>query len=116
MYQFADDTCLVSSSRNIEEALRLLQEDFDALAKWSHDVGLIINVSKTKFMYISSSHNRHNGRIQLTAHNHDCLHNHIRHGCQCPPVEMVQNQRYLGLIIDDRFQWKARTNSVCDKL
>ncbi|CAH2207444.1 jg6221 [Pararge aegeria aegeria] len=74
IYQFADDTCLVAAGNNVEDALSQLQADFDSLAKWSHDVGLVLNANKTKLIYISSSHNRSKSKPKLIAHSHHCLH------------------------------------------
>lgn len=115
IYQFADDTCLLAAHRNIREALLCLQQDFTLLTKWSHDVGLVLNASKTKMMYISSSKNRVVTPLSLIAHNHGCLHTD-QSGCVCDTVELVKKHRYLGLIIDDRLKWTNHINHVCDKL
>lgn len=58
-YQFADDTCLVAADRNPEVAIKELQDDFDILIQWCHDVGIVINTNKTKLLIIKSSHQRH---------------------------------------------------------
>ncbi|CAK1585022.1 unnamed protein product [Parnassius mnemosyne] len=118
LYQFADDTCLVATGRNIEDALTRLQSDFDILVKWSHDVGLVLNSNKTKLIYISSSKNRSTFRLKLIAHNHQCLHlkqsNNTQ--CNCDTIEQVSKYTYLGLVIDDRLNWKEHINHVSDKL
>ncbi|VVD04277.1 unnamed protein product [Leptidea sinapis] len=49
VYQFADDTCIVVADTDIKIAERKLQENFDAMCQWSHNVGLAINAQKTKF-------------------------------------------------------------------
>lgn len=61
VYQFADDTCHG-------------QHNFTLLTKWPHDNGLVINASKSKLMYISSSQNKVITPLVLIAHNHACLH------------------------------------------
>lgn len=117
IFQFADDTCLVAAHHDINVALNELQVDFDNLIKWSHDAGLVLNVSKTKLMYISSSQNRKTQEIKLIAHKHDCLHNRYRvHRCDCVNIDVVSKHIYLGLIIDDRLKWTEHINMVCDKL
>jgi hypothetical protein len=66
-------------------------------------------------MYISSTKNRKHLDIKLIAHNHNCFHfNH--QVCSCSSIEIVNKQRYLGLIIDDRLKWNEHVNYVCDKL
>lgn len=115
IYQFADDTCLIAAHDNIQVALNQLQTDFTLLTKWSHDSGLVLNAEKTKLMYISSSANRTEHDLKLVAHEHACLHSPGK-TCNCKCVELVNKQRYLGLIIDDRLKWTDHINFVCDKL
>lgn len=120
IYQYADDTCLISAHRHVNTAHKLLQEDFTRMIQWSHDAGLVLNASKTKLMYISSSQNRDIGvQLKLIAHNHECLHkgsntNNIY--CKCPDIEVVDECRYLGLMIDNRFKWTSHIELVCEKL
>lgn len=117
IFQFADDTCILSADEDIDKALQKLQTDFTLLSKWSHDSGLVLNASKTKLMYFSSSHNRKKTPIVLTAHDHNCLHNNSgSQPCRCPPIELVDKQTYLGLVMDNRLTWKDHINHVCDKL
>ena len=117
MYMFADDTCLLAADRDISKALQRLQTDFTILNQWSHDVGLVLNASKTKLMYISSSQNRTDTPLKLIAHTHPCLHTRTACGnVGCPSIEQVSCHTYLGLVIDDRMTWKPHINSVCDKL
>lgn len=117
MYQFADDTCLIAAGRNITNALRQLQEDFDILTKWSHDAGLLLNADKTKLMYICSSQNRSLFKPVLILHNHKCLHRNTKAvTCDCTEIELVGNHTYLGMVIDSNLNWKMHINHVCDKL
>ncbi|CAG9136935.1 unnamed protein product [Plutella xylostella] len=110
IYQFADDTCLIAASKDIETALKQLQSDFTLLTKWSHDAGLVLNAKKTTLMYISSSQNRITTEPKLIVHNHRCLHMQDNQHCCCPPVEVVSKQKYLGLIFDDRLKWTEHIN------
>lgn len=115
IFQFADDTCLVAANKNLDTALSHLQSDFTLLSKWSHDSGLVINTEKTKCMYICSSQNRLKSHIKLIAHDHQCLHTD-HHNCSCSAIDLVNKQKYLGLVIDDRFKWSEHVSYVCDKL
>lgn len=115
VYQFADDTCLIAADGNIDLAVKKLQIDFTQLTKWSHDAGLVLNADKTKLMYVSSSQNRKPHSLKLIAHNHNCLHSDLTN-CSCAPVEVVSQQKYLGLVIDSRLKWTEHINHVCDKL
>ena len=117
VYQFADDTCLISSDKNIIKAQAILQKNFDQLVKWAHDVGLVINSNKTKLMHISSAHMRTASMPTIVAHAHQCLHNASSAGpCACEHLELVTKQTYLGLVIDSRFNFQYHIDHVCSKL
>ncbi|KAI5643064.1 reverse transcriptase (RNA-dependent DNA polymerase) domain-containing protein [Phthorimaea operculella] len=115
LYQFADDTCLLAADRDLKVAEASLQQDFDTLCKWSHDVGLVLNSQKTKLMHIHSSHNTPSSSISLIAHDHSCLHG-WKTACDCGLIENVAQQTYLGLVIDNRLNWGAHTELVANKL
>lgn len=115
IYQFADDTCIVVSHKNLSTAEYIMQNNFNLLCKWAHDVGLIINADKTKVMHIHSSHNKTPYVPTIVAHEHSCLHlNNIR--CQCKNIDFVHQHMYIGLIIDHRLNWGPHINYICDKL
>ena len=116
IYQFADDTCLLAADDDHSKALQMLQNDFTTLTKWSHDAGLVLNANKTKVMYVSSSKNRSKQKVNIIVHDHNCLHRDTLAACKCNPVELVNKQTYLGLVIDDRFKWTEHIKYVCDKL
>jgi hypothetical protein len=120
VYQFADDTCLLVADRDIQKAINAMQNNFDLLCKWAHDVGLIINYSKTKIMNIHSTHLVKTPDPVITAHGHQCLHynnhNEKKRVCTCEPLELVHEHMYLGLIIDTHFNWGPHINRVCNKL
>lgn len=117
IFQFADDTCILAAEKDVNTALQKLQTDFNNIIKWSHDSGLVLNASKTKLMYISSSHNRKQVKLELLAHDHQCLHGNANsQPCGCPHIELVDKQTHLGLIMDNRMTWKDHINHVCNKL
>lgn len=116
VYQFADDTCLLVARKKVEEAQKILQQNFNQLCKWAHDVGLIINYQKTKYLHIHSSHNIYKSVPTIVAHNHLCLHSYNNNNCSCDHLELVKKHMYVGLMIDDRFSWGPHTEHVCSKL
>lgn len=115
-YQFADDTCLLIADKDPQLALKLLQSDFNALARWCHDAGLVLNANKTKLLHIKSPHIKRTSICNLVAHNHDCLHAGNLTSCTCPTIDTVDRHTYLGLIIDDKFGWVYHIEGVCSKL
>lgn len=117
MYQYADDTCIVAHDRNYESALGKLTDDFASISKWSHDNGLVLNASKSKVMHIHSSHIITTKNVEIKSHNYQCLHiDIVTQNCNCAMLEQVSQFTYLGLVIDDRFNWKYHTANVCQKL
>lgn len=104
VYQFADDTCLLAAHSDIRVVEQIINNNFNTLCKWAHDVGLFINAYKTKAMHIHTSHNRAMHMPTLRAHSHDCLHSladTTSTSCNC--TEIVNNHTYVGLVIDRRF-------------
>ncbi|XP_039755208.1 Kv channel-interacting protein 4-like [Pararge aegeria] len=79
VYQYADDTCIIVANRDVRAAERMMQANFDTLCKWAHDLGLVINIKKTKAMHIHSAHNKAEYKAHIVAHAHDCLHGRIQH-------------------------------------
>ncbi|KAG7300639.1 hypothetical protein JYU34_014938 [Plutella xylostella] len=117
IFQFADDTCLISAHKDIKTAEQNLQADFTNICEWSHDAGLVLNAEKTVFLHIRSSHNVPDPAVEvkLIAHSHDCLHRKPNY-CTCPQIGKKDRQTYLGVVIDDRLTWRYHIDSVCDKL
>jgi hypothetical protein len=123
IYQYADDTVLVATDRNVEVAEKMLQTDFTHMLKWTHDKDLVINVEKTKLMHICSPFDEHKDRkIEITVHSHACLHEQStsrfqRENCDCVDlIENVNRFTYLGLTIDKHFTWKPHINTLCKKM
>lgn len=115
LYQYADDTCILSADKNLILAAECLQKDFTSMTKWAHDMGLVLNPQKTKVIHVHSSHLSTSHPFQIIAHSHDCLHKNVP-DCHCSPIEQVPYHTYLGLIIDSRFNWSYQVESVCGKL
>lgn len=94
-----------------------MQNNYNLICKWAHDVGLVINAQKTKFIHIHSSHNVPITSPAIMAHTHECFHSsRISLNCQCPLLEKVNQHTYLGIVIDNRFSWKPHIDLVCSKL
>ncbi|KAI5651769.1 reverse transcriptase (RNA-dependent DNA polymerase) domain-containing protein [Phthorimaea operculella] len=117
VYQYADDTCLLIADRDLKTAEQKLQHDFNRICRWSHDAGLVLNAEKTKLLHVRSAQSRTVGEVTITGHGHDCLHlMPFSASCNCPPLQQVNEIRYLGLLLDSNFNWKPHVDLVCDKL
>lgn len=119
VYQFADDTCLLAADEDPLVAQNLIQVDFTAICRWSHDSGLVLNADKTKLIHVRSSHNYYPGKesVKVVAHSHNCLHlSSMRCPSGCLDIEQVNEHTYLGLVIDNRFNWAKHIDKTCGKL
>ena len=52
----------------------------------------------------------------LVAHDHDCLHALNVINCNCPQIDFVNKQTYLGVVIDDKFNWSHHVERVYEEL
>lgn len=119
VYQYADDTCLVVANKDLLKAISILQNDFTNLCKWSHDAGLVINTSKTKVIHVRSNYFSNVAQhIRIVAHSHDCLHKAVpvSNNCNCDQLEQVTHYKYLGLIVDEKFNWSQHIEFISTKL
>ncbi|XP_050554492.1 uncharacterized protein LOC126911441 [Spodoptera frugiperda] len=115
-YMFADDLCILRSGTNMDDTCQLVQQDIDAVVKWSHDNGIILNASKTKLMIIHSPYLPPHGMIpQLFTHDYTCHHNKLL-DCKCTPIERVDCVTYLGMKIDENFSWSQHVDYISGKL
>lgn len=117
VYMYADDMCLMYSSKNIQEARAVLQTDFDNITRWAHDNGIILNLNKTKVMHICSPHNlvAKNVKIEdigIVGHTYECM--HVKNiNCGCQKLQYVNKFKYLGLWVDCNMNWKTQVDTVC---
>ncbi|KAI5633922.1 reverse transcriptase (RNA-dependent DNA polymerase) domain-containing protein [Phthorimaea operculella] len=120
VFMYADDMCLLYASHNILEARSEIQNDFDNIVKWAHDNGIIININKTQCLRIFSPYNRlaktvSNSQIGIIGHTYECLHKN-QVACDCENLEFVTRFKYLGLLIDQNFNFKLHIDGLCNKL
>ncbi|KAG7302273.1 hypothetical protein JYU34_013767 [Plutella xylostella] len=116
VYMYADDMCILSAGKDLKAINSKIQDDFNSITKWAHDNGIILNIKKTKCMYIHSPYNGKDSQsLQVIGHSYDCLHNRLAH-CKCDALEFVKQYKYLGLTIDTNMSWKTHIKEVCKKL
>ena len=53
---------------------------------------------------------------RIVGHSYECLHSCGLALCKCTSIEVVEEYRYLGLVIDRNFSWKTHILHLCDKL
>ncbi|CAK1596247.1 unnamed protein product [Parnassius mnemosyne] len=120
VYMYADDMCLMYSSKNIKEIRAVRQADFDSIIRWAHDNGIILNLNKTKVMHLYSPHNLVAKNVKsvdigIVGHTYECM--HVKNvNCVCQKLEYVSKFKYLGLWVDRNMNWKTQVDTVCTKL
>ena len=115
-FMYADDTAIMCKHRNLEDAIAIMQQEFDTFQLWAHDKQLNINASKTKLMHIRTPKYASKNTIPMVVHNSQCLHNQISN-CKCKNhIELVRNYKYLGIIFDEHMLWRAHTERLKKQL
>lgn len=119
-FAYADDTAIVVSHESIDMAMQIMQNELNALTRWCHDRGLIINATKTKLMHIRPRHIPITN-TKLTFHNTECIHRNsmsaiITTDTCSTQIELVDTYKYLGVHLDEHFKWKTHTNVLHTKL
>lgn len=116
MYMYADDTAMTVVHNDINVAMKFMQKDFNTFQLWIHDNELVINEKKTKIMCTKTPKKKRMVDINIQCHSHTCLHNGAyRDTCKCPFLEEVDNIKYLGIQLDNKFSWDAHVGIVVKK-
>jgi hypothetical protein len=84
------------SASTVAECIEKMQEDSDALSDWLKFNKLKLNVSRTKFMIITSKRSSATDRALLTIDGEQ--------------IEEVQSMKYLGVQIDNKLALKEHMN------
>lgn len=118
MFMFADDTCILYGHEDLSVVQAYLQQDFDNITRWAHDNGIILNVKKTNIMHICSSHRKRDKETMLAVqgHSYDCLHYDDSAPCGCQLIQQVEACKYLGVVVDNKFNWERHVNHLLGKL
>lgn len=119
-YAYADDTAIIVEHKSIKSATQIMQKELNAINRWCHDSGLIINANKTKIMHFRARHMPQSD-ISITYHETDCIHKTninntpINDACKTN-IEIVNTYKYLGLHLDIHFKWKTHIEALQNKL
>ena len=98
---FADDTCVLSSSKSISIVINDTNEKLKRLDKWFITNKLTVNYTKTNYMVFSGMRaSVFNGTIRMGS----CI------------LSKVSSTKYLGLMIDDQLNWKAHVSYLRSKI
>lgn len=97
---FADDTNIFCSGGNLKELLDTITSEMCKIKKWFNRNKLSLNLSKTKIILFGNS--LRNAQVQI----------HVD-GVE---IERVLEHKFLGVIIDDKLNWKSHINHIHNKI
>lgn len=94
MFQYADDTLIISTHLDIHQAVQFLQHDVEQVMDWFSENLFSINASKTKLVFFKNPLKRVNLDTPVMLHGTKCV------NCACPPLNCVDSVKYLGIHFD----------------
>jgi hypothetical protein len=100
MVLFADDTNIFCSGENLQQLVKDVTKEINKLKIWFDSNKLSLNLNKTKIMLFGNC----NMNIQVNIQIDGVI------------IDRVHENKFLGVIIDDRISWKSHINHVQSKL
>lgn len=100
MVLFADDTNMFCSGKNLQSLLDLVSSELGKLKSWFDRNKLSLNLAKTKFMIFSNFKIENQVNIQVDG----------------VAIERVFENKFLGVIIDEKINWKPHIKYTQTKL
>lgn len=110
VYQYADDTLIMSQHINYLDSIRQLQGHATAVMDWFERNLISVNVKKTKLMCFYNPLKTINLSFQFVLHSSACTR------CTCVPLEYADSVKYLGLFFDSSLKWHIHIPYICKKL
>lgn len=110
VFQYADDTLLVSRHANYDQAVTELQVDTVNVMSWYINNLISINQNKTKLVCFHNPLKRVSLITPLFLHSPQC------NNCACSPIPYLSSVKYLGVHFDSSMSWDSHLANVCDRL
>ena len=98
--QFADDSTMTYSSKDLEKAIETTKAELNRILKWLAANKLIINLDKTELMLFTNKNRPESISINVRDHT----------------IKEVTETKFLGVIIDNKLCWKAHINYISKKI
>lgn len=110
LFQYADDTLIVSSASHVHQAIASLQTAATRAMDWFAANLITVNTVKTQLVCF------HNPLKSVALNDPLILHTSSCSSCTCEPVKYVSSVKYLGVIFDNDLTWNSHLAYVCKKL
>lgn len=105
---FADDVSFTYSGPDISYNINCIQQDLVSLSIWLKAHNFLLS-DKTKFMHFKQ---RNSSACPINYHEFGCNSNIPCASTGCFQVNQVSEFRYLGIIIDEKLNWKSQVESL----
>ena len=102
--RFADDTLLYLSTKKFLGFEKRVNKSLDQISQWINSNKLTINLSKSKLMLVGPSVITDNQMLTFVLK------------IQNQNLERVKEYKYLGVIFDEKLNWKAHISHLTNKL
>lgn len=110
IFQYADDTLLVSRHVDFFQAVNILQCNVIKLMDWYSSNRINVNPSKTKLVCFRNPLKSGFSSVPFFLHSCACK------PCFCTPVAWADSIRYMGLIFEYDMSWNKHMTNVCSVL
>ena len=98
--QFADDSTVTYSSKNLKEAIKTIESEFTHVLDWLAANKLIINLGKTNVMLFTNR--TRPDSISISANG--------------KIIKEVTETKFLGIILDNKLRWNAHIKHIANKI
>lgn len=99
---YADDTCLFYFDQSVDKIIEQAQQDLNILNTWLKSNLLTINIAKTNYIVFAAKNKIIGDFNQLTINDE--------------PIQRVNQEKYLGLILDQQLTWKPHIDKIRAKV
>ena len=109
---FADDTAVLNINKNKVEANQSIERDLKVLSDWFRENLLTLNTTKCDFMRFSLNNVKETNNTNIKMHT--CTQSQLL--CDCPQIQEVQDVKYLGVVLDNKLNWKNQVKAIIRRL
>lgn len=104
IHLFADDTMLYIAGENVEDIVRIMNDELNNLYMWLCDNNLKVNINKCKWMMLGKKQklNKTVCMGPITINNQT--------------IERVTEIKYLGVVLDENLSFKQNVNYIVKKV
>lgn len=110
IFQYADDTLLLSGHLNLTDAVIFLQAGSMCVMDWFDANAIKVNVAKTKLVCFRSSLKRSWVEVPFILHSSNCS------PCSCSSIKYVDTVKYLGIFFDSNMAWDTHLSYLAKQL